>query len=246
MKKNMNWLKEDFIAHRGLHKKDGSIPENTISAFKAAIEFGYSIEFDINILKDGCVIVFHDPDLKRCFQIDKSLNELTYDDIKDLRYENNDHIPLLSEVLAFVDGRVNLLIELKPHGNVMQLCIAFMDIIKDYSGNFAVFSFHPRVVHYLKKRHPNIVRGQISEYFKDDKNMSGFRKYLMRSLFFNRFTKPDFISYGIYDMPNKYLNKHMRKGVTIISYAAKTQAEFDFVKKHYHNVVFEYFNPKKI
>ena len=67
----------------------------------------------------------------------------------------------------------------------------------------------------------------------------------MRSMFFNRFTKPDFISYGIHDMPNKYIDKAMKKGITIISYAARTQAQFDFVKSRYHNTVFEFFEPKK-
>jgi len=48
-----------------------------------------------------------------------------------------------------------------------------------------------------------VIRGQIAEYFKDNKNLSRFSKYLMKSMFFNRFSKPDFVSYGIYDMPNK-------------------------------------------
>jgi glycerophosphoryl diester phosphodiesterase len=245
MKKNLTWLKEDQIAHRGLHTKDLSVPENTISAFRLAIEKGYSIEFDINILKDGQVVVFHDHDLKRCFGIDKSLEQLSYGDIKDLSYKSGDHIPLLSEVLDFVDGKTNLLIELKPQGDVVKLCEAFLKIIDDYKGTYAVFSFHPSVVYYLKKHRPNIIRGQISEFFKDNQDLSKTMKYLMKRLAFNRFTKPDFVSYGIYDMPNKYLDKYKKRGLTIISYAARTQEDFDFVKAHYDNVVFEYFIPKK-
>jgi hypothetical protein len=75
--------------------------------------------------------------------------------------------------------------------------------------------------------------------------MSKIAKFLMRSMAFNIFTKPDFISYGIYDMPNKYLDKLKKKGITIISYAARSQNDFDFVKTHYDNVVFEYFDPEK-
>jgi hypothetical protein len=75
--------------------------------------------------------------------------------------------------------------------------------------------------------------------------MSKFAKFLMKRMSFNILTKPDFISYGIYDMPNKYLDKLKKKGITIISYAARSQNDFDFVKTHYHNVVFEYFDPKK-
>lgn len=244
MKKNMTWLKNDLIAHRGLHQKDKSIPENTITAFKLALDKGISIELDINILKDGHVVVFHDHDLKRCFNINQSLDDLSYDDLKKITYKSGDHIPLLTEVLDLINGKVNLLIELKPQGDVVKLCEAFLKIIDQYKGNFAVFSFHPNVVYYLKKHRPNIIRGQISEYFEDNKYMSNFMRFLMKRLAFNRFTKPDFISYGIHNMPNKYLDKYKKRGLTIISYAARSQKDFDFVKAHYDNVVFEYFIPE--
>ncbi len=243
--KQLDWLKTDYIAHRGLHTKDQSIAENSMTAFKEAMKYGYSIEFDINLLKDGQVVVFHDHDLNRLFNINKSLDMLNYEDIKDLKYKNGDHIPLLKEVLDLVDGKTNLLIELKPHGNVVKLCEKFMEIMDGYHKNYAVFSFHPKVVRYLKKHHPDVVRGQISEFFKDNNKMPKIMKFLMKRMFFNLFTKPDFVSYGIYDMPNKYLNKQKKKGITIISYAARSQKDFDFVKSHYDNIVFEYFIPKK-
>ncbi|MDO9630266.1 MAG: hypothetical protein Q7I99_10245, partial [Acholeplasmataceae bacterium] len=141
--------------------------------------------------------------------------------------------------------RVPLLIELKPHGNVIFLCESFMNIIKDYQGIWAVFSFHPSVLKWFKKNFPNVIRGQIAEFFKDNKHMNQISKYLMKTMFFNKFYKPDFVSYGIYDMPNKYLDRLMKKGMTVISYAARTQEQLDFVRKHYHNAVFEYFEPKK-
>jgi hypothetical protein len=62
-------------------------------------------------------------------------------------------------------------------------------------------------------------------------------------MFFNRFTQPDFISYGIHDMPNRYLDRLMKKGMTIISYAAKTQDDLDRIRSLYHNAVFEHFEP---
>ena len=118
----------------------------------------------------------------------------------------------------------------KSNKNVVALCA-------DLIGSLKMDDF--------KKNHPEVIRGQISEYFKDDQKMSKISKYLMKSLFFNRFTKPDFVSYGIYDIPNKYLDKLMKKGLTVISYAARSQKDLDFVKSHYHNSVFEFFEPKK-
>lgn len=243
--KDMTWLKHDLIAHRGLHQKDDSVIENSMTAFKEALKGNYSIECDINVLKDGTVVVFHDKDFLRLCQKDLKLSEVTYDDIKDFKLKGtDDHIPTLNEVLELIDGKVNLLIELKPHGDNELLAKNLMKIMETYQGKYAVFSFHPKIVSWFKKHHPEVIRGQITEYFKSDTHMKPYMKYLMKTLFFNRFTKPDFISYGIYDLPNQWADKAMKKGITVISYAAKSQKDLDFVKSHYHNVVFEYFIPK--
>lgn len=243
--KDLTWLKDNLIAHRGLHTLDQTVPENSLESFKLAIEAGYSIEFDINLTKDDIVVVFHDFNLNRMFQIDQNIDQFNYNQLKRFRLKNNEHIPTLKEVLNLIDSKVPILIELKPHGHVKKLCKAFMKVMENYPGKYAAFSFHPRVVYYLKKYHKDVIRGQISEYFKSDQKMNKFAKFLMKRMSFNFLTKPDFISYGIYDMPNKYLDKLKRKGITIISYAARSQEEYDFVKSHYHNVVFEYFIPNK-
>jgi len=244
--KDLTWLKVEKIAHRGLYKKDQSVPENSMLAFKKALEKGYAIELDVNLTKDLVVVAFHDYSLKRICQDDRNIDEISYRELKDLKlFHTEEKISTLHEVIEYVDGKVPLLIELKPHGDVKKLCHKTMDILKNYQGRYALFSFNPKVCYTLKKNYPNVIRGQISEYFTDNKKMSRFSKYLMKSMFFNRFTKPDFISYGITDLPNKYLDKYKKKGLTIISYAAKNQDEFNRVKSFYDNVVFEYFEPKK-
>jgi len=244
--KDLNWLKNNLIAHRGLHSKDKTIPENSFASYTKALERGYSIELDLNVLKDGTVLAFHDHNFKRLCNDPRELKDVTYQECEYLRLlDTKEKIPRFDQVLQLVDKKVPLLIELKPQGDVIFLCESFMKTISSYQGVWAVFSFHPKVVSWFKKNHPEVIRGQISEYFKDDKKMNPIAKYLMKSFFFNRFTKPDFVSYGIYDMPNKYLDKLMRKGMTVISYAARSQKEFDFVKSHYHNTVFEFFEPKK-
>jgi len=243
--KDLSWIQSNLIAHRGLYTKDQSVPENSSIAYQKALDKKYSIELDLNVLKDGTVLAFHDHTLKRACNDERALKDINFDDVKDLTlFSSNEHIPTLENVIDLVQGKVPLLIELKPHGDVVFLCESMMKIMQNYSGKWAVFSFHPKVVLWFKKNYPEVIRGQISEYFKTDKNMNPISKYLMRSMFFNRFTKPDFISYGIYDMPNKYIDQAMKKGMTVISYAARTQEQFDFVKSRYHNTVFEFFEPK--
>lgn len=244
--KDLTWLKQSLIAHRGLHKENGAIPENSMTAFEAALNQGYAIECDLQFTKDGVIVVFHDENLKRLTGLDKKITDVTYDEIKDLTLLiSNQKIPKLIDLLSLVNGQVPLLIEIKPMGHIKKFCKAFMHTMTQYQGEYAVFSFHPQVVLWFKKHHPYVIRGQISAYFDNTTQLKQSMKFLMKRLFFNRFTKPDFISYYIHDLPNKHVDKQKKKGITVISYAAKTQKEFDFVTAHYDNVVFEYFIPKR-
>jgi glycerophosphoryl diester phosphodiesterase len=243
--KDLTWIKEKLIAHRGLHSKDKTIPENSIAAISLAMEKGYGIELDINVLKDGTVVVFHDNNLKRLVGKDAYLKDLSVEDLRGLRILNTEEkIPTLSEVLQLVNGKVPLLIELKPLGDNKLLCEKFIDTISGYKGKYAIHSFNPYIIYWFKKNHPSIIRGQITEFFRDDLKMKKITKYLMKTMFFNMFTKPDFINYGIQDLPNKYCDRVYKKGMCVISYASKNQKEFDTVKQHYDNSVFEFFIPK--
>jgi glycerophosphoryl diester phosphodiesterase len=171
---------------------------------------------------------------------------MTLEELKEIKLaKTNEKIPTLEEVLSFVNGKKPLLIELKPFHNVDMLVYKAMDILTDYTGEFAIFSFHPTAISLMKKYYPEVIRGQISEFFRENKHMNWFQKYLMKSMYFNRATVPDFVSYGIHDLPNKYVDKLKKKGVVVISYAARSQEDFDKVKSRYDNVVFEYFKPKR-
>lgn len=243
--KNLEWIKTELIAHRGLHSKDKSVPENSPKAFSAAIERGYGIECDINLLGDGTPVVFHDKNLLRLCGEDRALKDLTVDDIKKCRLLGTDQVPMtLREFLEFVDGRVPLLIELKPFGPYRPLCEAFWETIKDYRGVWAMHSFHPWAVLWFKKNHPEVIRGQISEFFEQDQEMSPLLKFCMKHLVFNLWTRPDFVNYGVHNMPNRYCDRAQRHGIVVIGFASRNQEQFDFCKKRYANSVFEFFEPK--
>ncbi|MFA7076080.1 MAG: glycerophosphodiester phosphodiesterase family protein [Candidatus Izemoplasmatales bacterium] len=245
--KDLEWIRTNYIAHRGFHSLDKSIPENSLLAFKKAIDYGYAIELDIHILKDGNVVVFHDNDLKRICKKDWFINEVTYDQIKDLHLLNtNEKIPLLTDVLSLVDGKVPLMIEFKPRGDYTSLCEAFMVLIKGYNGPYAIQSFNPKIVNWFRKNAPEIVRGQLAEYFTNDETLSKFNKFILKRMWLNYITKPDFINYGLKYLPNKYAKKAFDAGLTVIGYTSRNQLEFDMVKKYYHNSVFEFFRPDEI
>jgi glycerophosphoryl diester phosphodiesterase len=73
--------KSKLIAHRGMSEM---CPENTLSAYSAAVENGFSFECDIYMTKDGRIFSFHDPDLKRIAGIDKKCADCTWDEVKNL------------------------------------------------------------------------------------------------------------------------------------------------------------------
>ena len=61
-----NWL----YAHRGLHDNETDAPENSLKAFKKAVDGNFGIELDIQLTKDGIPVVFHDYSLKRIFGVE--------------------------------------------------------------------------------------------------------------------------------------------------------------------------------
>ena len=71
-----------IMAHRGY---SSMAPENTLPAFKMCIDEDFSAaELDVQLLKDGTLIVLHDDNLLRTTGVNKNVWEVTYDEIKDL------------------------------------------------------------------------------------------------------------------------------------------------------------------
>ena len=176
----------NIIAHRGIHNE--AIPENSMKAFSLALKKNIPIEFDVHILKDKNIVVFHDDNLKRMTNKDKFIKECTYEEIKNLKLKNtNEKIPLLKDVLKLVDGKVLLDIELKMDVTDHSLEDGLIEILKDYNGEVILKSFDYRKVKYLKK-HTNYKVGLLI------KRMSGFKDFIVRNINFNIIIKPDFLA----------------------------------------------------
>ena len=176
----------NIIAHRGIHNED--IPENSMKAFSLALKKNIPIEFDVHILKDKNIVVFHDDNLKRMTNKNKFIKECTYEEIKVLKLKNTDEkIPLLKDVLKLVDGKVLLDIELKMDVTDHSLEDGLIEILKDYNGEVILKSFDYRKVKYLKK-HTNYKIGLLI------KRMSGFKDFIIRNINFNILIKPDFLA----------------------------------------------------
>lgn len=186
-------------AHRGLHG-DG-VPENSLSAFELACQAGYGIELDIQLSKDGEVVVFHDGTLNRMTGVEGKVCDFTADELSGLRLAGTDErIPTLKEVLALVDGRVPMLVELKGGTLDTTLCGKAYELLKDYGGSFCLESFNPWLVKGIKDLMPERFCGLLYSNIVRDKKREGKKSNLIDILAsvmaFTFVCKPHFIAYN--------------------------------------------------
>ncbi|MBQ6470090.1 MAG: glycerophosphodiester phosphodiesterase [Lachnospiraceae bacterium] len=192
------------FAHRGLYSEDQSVPENSLEAFGLAVEKEYGIELDIQLSKDGEIIVFHDDDLKRACGVDRPVPELTLAELRELRLFGTDQrIPLFSEVLSLTEGKVPLIVELKTQGpRNEELCLKARDLLLSYRGSYCVESFDPRIVRWFRMNAPWVFRGQLAcpkSSYNDDTPPAA--KELFSRCLCNFYGRPQFIAYEVGGKP---------------------------------------------
>lgn len=190
-------LKGWNYAHRGLHR--AGVPENSLAAFRAAVEHGYGAELDVHLLKDGALAVIHDSKLKRTTGLEGRVEDLTAAELKNCPLEGTkETIPTFEEVLKVFFGKTPLIIELKPEGgNHAALCEAACKAMEGYQGVWCMESFDPRCVYWLRKNRPEIVRGQLAENsLKHSESRLPLPLKLVLSLHLENFLcRPDFVAY---------------------------------------------------
>lgn len=239
-------FKSQIFAHRGFHDKP-AIPENSLPAFRRAIEHGWGMEFDVHLLKDGSLMVFHDEALKRCTGVEGFLEDLTSGEAKQLRLEGTDEqIPSFDEVLDLVDGRYPLIIELKAfRGNHRSLTEAVLARLASYRGVFCIESFDPRVIKDVRDLRPDIMRGQLAQNFiRRPENLPKWQRGVLTRLWFNVLTKPDFVAYRFEDRADKWVRRSVdKKGAQEFSWTIASKADFDACRAAGSIPIFERFDP---
>ena len=239
-------LRQWKYAHRGLHG-DG-IPENSMAAFRLALENGYGMELDVHLLADGNLAVIHDASLKRTAGVDIRIEDLTTEQLPEYRLEGSyQMIPTFRQVLDLVDGKVPLIVELKPeNGNHAQLTKTACDMLSAYEGLYCIESFDPRCIRWLKKNRPDIVRGQLAHNsLREGKGKVPFLfRFLMTNLLSNFWNVPDFVAYRYCDRDRLSL-RIARKFWKIqgVSWTLRTQEEFDTAVQENWIPIFEGFKP---
>ena len=151
------------FAHRGVMALQ---PENTMSAFRLALDAGADgIETDVHLTKDGELVLIHDETLERTTDGSGLVSSYTLDELRKfnagVRSSQQEVIPTLQELLELVRGEsIRLNLEVKTDVlRYVGIESRLLDII-DSSGidpsRVLFSSFNHETIHRLKKMRPDI------------------------------------------------------------------------------------------
>ena len=227
-----------IIAHRGIHD-DSDVGENSITAFRLAMEMGLPIELDVNLSADGVPMVVHDGNLSRLCGVDKHVRQLSADELSHLTLtKGGEHIPTLTEVLRYVDGAVPLLIELKGT-DTAPVAARVAELLSSYMGDVAVQSFNPYHLMRFRRLMPRVPLGFLSEN-RVTKGLRGLPfATLSRSMCFNFLFRPDFISYRYSDRLTLSVRLCLMLGIKVFGWTVRGGEEITKYRNCFDSLICE-------
>jgi glycerophosphoryl diester phosphodiesterase len=232
------------VAHRGLWTPDGA-PENSLAAFQAACAGGYGIELDVQLTADGEAVVFHDEGLERMTGQDGRLRDHTAAELAAMTLKGTDEtIPTLADTLTMIGHRAMVFIELKtPFGEVGPLEKRVTDVLVDHNGPTAVIGFNPYSHAWFADHHPQILRGLDSYSWNDDgaRKLAPEMRKSLAALEQVELARPDFLALGLDMLPSARADLYRAKGMPIIAWTVRSPDQWEGVRDHCDNLIFEGF-----
>lgn len=210
--------------NKGLYDNK-NIFENTLESIKDTLMLNLGVYLTVRETKDHELIIYEDSNLSRLQNIKDKINDMTYED---LSYISFYHIPKLKEVLELINGKIDIIFDLKMKPKNKEI----YSILNNYKGSFMTVA-SPKIIHEINKNHPNIKVGEI---------------ITKRSKFsiLNYMIKPDFISYDIDYYDNLKLQKLKENNKLIIGYKANNQIKYDEFKDIFEYLVIDNYQNIKI
>ncbi|MGB7285353.1 MAG: glycerophosphodiester phosphodiesterase family protein [Salaquimonas sp.] len=235
-KPDLGWMTARPIAHRGLHNKADGRFENTLSAAQAAISGGYSIEVDLHPSKDGVPMVFHDNTLDRLTTETGNFRNHDARALAGIKIGGtSDHIPTLRELLTLVDGKTGLVLELKGiAGEDDEFVANVLDVLRGYDGPVAIMSFNHWLLADARNLGTTLPVGLTAEGGEKlrDLHTQACKNFAI-----------DFVSYGIDDLPNQFIQEFRSAGNPVITWTIKSPEQAAISAKYADQITFEGFLP---
>lgn len=235
------------LTHRGYHDAAARRPENSMAAFRAAVEAGYGIELDVQRSADAQAVVFHDDTLDRLADTTGPVVGHTAAELGTIYLRGSDEtIPTLPEVLALVAGRVPVLIEIKewldtmlPTPGLLETAVA--RALDGYNGPVAVMSFNPHSVDRMARLSPEIPRGLTTESYDPAKNVPIPPETCARLREIPDYdrTASSFISHQVSDLARPRVAELKSQGAVVLCWTTRSPAEEAKARQVADNVTFE-------
>ncbi len=252
-RRSMAHLQGVDYAHRGLWNTNepgaDHRPENSLAAFRAAVEKGYGMELDVHLTADGHLVVHHDDSLKRLTGKDIIIGQSTLAQVRACHLPNGEPVPTFDELLDTVAGRAPLIVEVKVEKNADTLSKAVYERMRRYEGDWCMESFDPRAVKWFRDHAPEIIRGQLAF------NAAGrgktwqewWRNIGIASMVQNVWSRPDFIAFQAssekkWCLPMLLL-RQMRPW--FVAWTVRSQKDMDALRGRYDLQIFEKFEAKR-
>jgi glycerophosphoryl diester phosphodiesterase len=243
------WLIARPVAHRGLHDRARGIIENMPGAMHAAIAGNFSIEVDVQLTADGEAMVHHDDTLGRLTEgagplLAKSAAELKAVAFKD----TSERMMSLGDLLALIDGRVGLVIEIKSHfDGDRQLVRRTAELLKAYRGPAAWMSFDPDQVHAMREIAPEITRGITAQRSYDEGEWLTLTQAQRDGMLHLRHalrTRPHFVSYWVRQLPAPapWIARNLF-GCALLTWTVRTPEQRALSERYADQMTFEGFLP---
>jgi glycerophosphoryl diester phosphodiesterase len=235
------------LAHRALHDRAAGRPESSRAAVRAAVEAGYGIEIDVQLSSDGQAMVFHDEDLDRLTAEQGPVKARTAAELGRIGLRDaEDGIPTLPEVLALIDGRVPLLIEIKDQTLTMsetdgRLEAATAAALASYAGPVAVMSFNPHSVARMAVLAPQVPRGLTTSAY-DPEDWSPLPEVTcirLRGIPDYDRTGASFVSHEAADLARPRLAALKAQGAAILCWTIRSPEAEDQARHVAQNITFE-------
>jgi glycerophosphoryl diester phosphodiesterase len=238
------WLKRP-IAHRGLHDEAKGIVENSASAVRAAMGAGLAVEVDLQCAADHMPIVFHDATLDRLTAETGPVAARHVEALSQIPLRNSsDRILSFPALLALVEGRVPLILEVKStwtRDGKFERNIAGM--LAAYPGPVAVMSFDPYSLASFREAAPLLPRGLVADRFDDRSHwshLSLWRRLAMRNLLSSAIARPNFIAYDIGALPALApLVARLLFGLPLLTWTVRTKDERERALRYADAMIFE-------
>lgn len=234
-------------AHRGLHALPDA-PENSLAAFRRAAEAGYGAELDVHLTADGRLAVVHDGELLRVCGKNGVVEELTAGELACYRLcGTEERIPFLEQVLEIFENRAPLIVELKTAGgNYAALTKATVTCLDKFRIDYCLESFDPRVLLWLRKNRPELLRGQLTQNFwKHPEGLNPFLRLVLTNLLCNAAVRPDFVACRLEDRKGLALRLCRRMGVRSAYWTIRSARDLRMAEAEGALVIFEQFDPKE-